>query len=456
MKTIIINVCNSNITRNFLRGGVFEKLKSTNNIRMVIIVPKQKLLPYKKEFESNNVIVEHAPQTRVKFIELFALMIAKHSISTHTLRQILDGGWTGNGRPPFFHYWFARILSYLGHVKMWRIFLRKILFFAFYDRVFADIFKKYNPDLVFSPTIYSENDLRLLKYCVRVGVTTIGMIKSWDNLTSKDFLLIPPDFLIVHNPRIKNEAHIYGDYPLDRIFVSGIPQFDKYVQNDFVFDKDIFFKKFNLDLNKKLILYSAVGSWLFPREREMIQLLSKMANSGEFILPSQVFVRLHPAYSSEDEIINRIQNIVVYRPGGSSNVEGFKAVWEFDEAETKILASTIKWSDVSINCGSTMTIESAFFDRPIVNIDFDSENGNDKYDKSVHRLYCREHYVPLVNSGGISFPKSVQELKEHINDYILNPSKDSDGRRNIVTDQCYFVDGMSGSRISDFIISKIK
>lgn len=456
MKTVLITIFDSNMARNILRTDVFAILKKNPDTKLVVLVPPVKKEAYQKEFGGENVVIDFLPQVKPTRLENFAFFVCHHSIATHTARQIIEGGWTASeGRLRLDKYLLARLTLFLGQFKIYRKVVRRLLSYFFKEGVFSEVLLRYKPDLIFSPTIYSENDIRLLKVAKKKKIKTVGMIKSWDNLSSKDFLLIPPDQLIVHSELIMEEASKCSDYQKDNIFVSGIPQFDVYTQPNYTLSKEEFFKQFNLDPGKKLILYAAVGSWLFPGERKAITDLAQVIRENKLTHPSQLLVRLHPAYLSEDEHLKNIPGLVLHRPGrpdlGVKDI--LRSSWEFDQEETRILASTIRWSDVSINCGSTMTIETAYFDTPIINIDFDETPK--PYWQSIHRVYMREHYLPLVESGGIRFPKNKEELISDINNYLKNKSLDREGRARIVREQCYRADGQAGRRIAEHILKYV-
>ena len=456
MKTILINIFDSNVARNILRTDVLATLKREASLRIVVLVPPNKKEAYTKEFSDARVVIDTLPRVSPTRLELLAVSLSRSSIPTHTVRQGIEAAFLKGGKFRRLKYWSRRALSFMSRFTWWKYLLRLVLVLPIRAEVFADIVSTYTPDLVFSPTIYDTNDFRLLKYCRTRGIPSIGMIKSWDNLTSKDFLLVKPEYLVVHNERIRDEAEKYGNYPEGRICVSGIPQFDIYQKEGIVMDRKEFFDKFQLDPDRKLILYAAVGSWLFPRERDAIETLARIVHGGKLDYPAQLYVRLHPAYTSEDKVLDGIKNITIFRPGkATAQTAGLRSAWEFDEEETRILASTIRWSDVSINCGSTMSIESAFFDKPIINLDFDGRGGNDLYWKSVRRMYRREHYLPLKNSGGIRFPENEDALVADINRYLHDPSLDAAGRRTVTKEQCYATDGQAGNRIGAFILSKL-
>ncbi len=458
MKTILINIFDSNIARNILRTNVFKELKKEKNFKLVVLVPHIKKEFYEDEFKHDNVIIDELPKVPASRSEIIANFIIRNSIPTHTVLQIMKEGLDGSGRLRLDKYIIACLAWLLGKYGSYRKLLRSIAPLFFQRGIYQGIFDKYKPDIIFSPTIYSTNDIRLIRCAKDNNIKVIGMIKSWDNLTSKDFVLIYPDYMIVHNEIIARELNYYADYPKDKIFISGIPQFDRYLEDNFIETQEQFFHKMKLNPEKKVILYSAMGSWLVPTEKAIIIMLADIINKGKLKYPAQLLVRLHPAYTSEDATLKNIPNIIIDRPGSfrsttSSTV--LRSGWEFHEDDTKHLAATVKYADVAINEGSTMSIECACFDTPLININFDANSSKVPYWRSVKRLFKREHYIPIIETGGLKLPNNEEELIRAINDYLADHELDKTGRDQIVKEQCFKFDGRSGERIANFIINTL-
>lgn len=456
MKVILINIFDSNMARNILRTQVFGVLRKVPGLRLVILVPSVKKEAYVKEFSADNVIVDALPKAAPSRIESFALFVCHHSIHTHAARQLIEGGWSAEeGRLPLPKYVIARFFFFLGQFRVYRKIARKILPIFFQENFFEETFNRYKPDLIFSPTIYSENDIRLLKLAKKKKIKTVGMIKSWDNLSSKDFLLIPPDGLVVHTELVRDEAVRVGEYPREHILVSGIPQYDVYANPVFPLSREELFQYFKLDLSKKLVLYTAIGAKHFLEEVQFIKRLAELIEKNAFIYPCQLLVRFHPAYKSNDEELSRIPGIVCYRPGqlDKDTRDVLRGSWEFDQKETQLLASTLLYSDVTINCGSTVSIEAAYFNTPIINIEY--EHNPQPFWTGVHRYYTREHYKPLVESGGVRLVKSEEEFVSQMNKYLKDKNLDAEGRARIKNEQCYKADGKAGERVAKFILEYI-
>lgn len=126
--------------------------------------------------------------------------------------------------------------------------------------------------------------------------------------------------------------------------------------------------------------------------------------------------------------------------------------WVSDTADYRILANTIAHCGVMINVASTVTIESCILDRPVVNIGFDGKNQRE-YHESVRRYFDYTHYRPIVQSGGVRIAWSKEELVKIINAYLEDDSLDAEGRKKVVGEQCYRMDGEALDRMLEFVSS---
>lgn len=462
MKTILMNVFDSNMVRNIMRTDVLKTLLESDDVgKVVLLTHHTKVEVYRREFASPKIIIDQYPPNIASKLDLYAFFLGRHIIHTRNVRLKIDELYDrarGNR--------FVRILKYLGALFIFytsipkpidRLY-RALNIWMYDEHLFDDLMQKYKPDFVFLPTIFGHNDLRLMKYCRIHHIPTVGMIKSWDNLLGKDPLLMWPDRLVVHNDIVKGYAMDMHQYPESRIFVSGLPQFDVYADPHFPPTKEAFFASLGLDPSKRLVLYSCMGGWISLHEREIIEMLARLVHEkGVLCEPSQLLVRLHPAYRSEDAELEKIPNITVVRPGIPSmdrNPERFD--FEFRIDDTKELAATLKYADVIINSGSTMTIDAACFDTPIINMAFDGDMGKDVYERSAERLLKKDHYAPILASGGVAVVDTKEELIEAINSYLKDRTLHRAGRARLVAEQCYTLDGKAGRRIGEYILRSMK
>lgn len=447
MKTILIPIFDGTIAKNLLRTDVLPVLKE-GGARIVLIPPKGRADYYRSQFaDGDKVIIDDSQFWQHDRLEFVISEIFLHSIPT-VFMKIRQSDWYWN-EGQYLKYFGARVLSNLGKFKIWRTFLRKFETFLKPPKYIKDVYDKWQPDLVFAPTMIPRDEIELMKLAKKDGKVTVGMVKSWDNPTSKLFLRIFPDWIISHNEIVARELNEIHDYPKEKIFISGIPQFDEYTDPNFIESREKFFKKIGADPDKKLILYAPAGDWMNPNDKETVKILMDWINEGKKNM--QVLLRLHPAYESATEQLEGTPNLIIERPG--KHFGGLKA-YEFDDSDVRHLASSIYHSDLVINTASTMAIEGAIFDKPVILIGFDGDKRL-RYWHSVVRYYDREHFVPIVKSGGEKLVKSKEEFLKAVEDYLKNPVLDKDGRRRIVKEQCFKLDGESGKRIGEFLLAEI-
>lgn len=261
MKTIFITIFDAAITKNILRTDVFRLLKE--KVKIVLLVNKSKKEYYRSCFEEKNVIVETFPQNNfLKRIENRFFRLGFISVHTNTVQMRIKEDWRKNHS--YFRYFSEKTLWFLGAYKFWRELFRSF-HFLIPSHVFQNLFEKYQPDLVFASDMISAEDMTILREAKKQHILTLGMVKSWDSLTATTFILEKPDFLIVHNSRVKKDAISLADYPENKIFISGIPQWDIYFDKSVILEKKEFFKEIKADPKKKLILYCGAGFYFFPK-----------------------------------------------------------------------------------------------------------------------------------------------------------------------------------------------
>jgi CDP-glycerol glycerophosphotransferase (TagB/SpsB family) len=461
MHTIIMAIYTGRDTRDILRTDVLKALKS-EDIRVVIVSPAAKEKYFDEEFEDKNVVVEsfYPPHSKLEmaYIGLMnALFVNTKFSKTINIKYIYFKKRNFSGSRMALSYILRNISSNLFSYKNYgfRRLLKRLNVLLFPDKQYKVLFEKYKPSLVFTThTFYLAADAPILKRAIQNGVPTISMVPSWDNITAKGEMPVEIDKLIVWNERVKKEAiELHGYSPRD-IFVAGVPQFDIYFTREGESSKEDFFKKIGADPEKKLITYTTGTPTLFPSEPDAIDILLRYILENKFIYPCQLLVRLNPRDNADRyEKFKNIEDIIIdnsWRPSKS-----FHDKWDPSKTDMVHLANTMLYSDVVINVASTITIDAACCDTPVVNIGFDGYQEKPYLD-SVMKYYDYTHYKNIVRTGGVGIAKNKEELLKYINMYLENPKLDSAGRRRIVEEQCYYTDGQSGERVAKYILEHLK
>lgn len=454
-KTMFIIVDSGMAIRNIIRTDLYRGLRACRNLRIVIFSPLMDD-DFRKETgaDGTNVILE--PLQKWKAGPLVkALRSWRKDVwsEKHDLTRFKEKRSTGKGK--------------LGRAIVYNLLLRDRSP-GNIDRAYArltrweqqrtpplgaEFFDKYKPDLVFYSTIYSQN-LALEYGAKQRGIKTCAYVVSWDNPTTKGPFPVRPDSAIVWNNIMRDELLHYHDFAPHELFVSGPPQFDIYHDVANFSPREEFFRRWNLDPNRHLITHTTGTVQLFPREHECVEDLYRKIVEGAFKQPCQLLLRLHPKHDYER--FKRFENrplLTLQLPGRRGKTDD---LWNPSREDMYGLAETMYHSDVVVNQASTITIDAACFDKPVVNVAYDGHAGLLPYAESCRRIYDFNHYKKIVETKGARMTYNVDETVAAIQAYLDNPALDHEGRTRILREQCHYFDGHCGYRIAQHLIELLK
>jgi CDP-glycerol glycerophosphotransferase (TagB/SpsB family) len=451
VKTIFLTVYDGTIAQDILYSDAFRVM--AREARLIYFAPESKIEYYRKRFEGQNVVFEIAPPATYPWFEGRFWLMTFHSIPTATVRIVTKGNYY-SGMDSLPMYCFKRLVGFLGRFGAWHWFIR-FLYKKVPDRSFAEYFEKYKPDLVFAPNMIGDQDMRMLKEAKKRGVKTIGMMKSWDNITSKAFVSVHPDWFLAQNEVMRNDLVRYVQYPANRITVTGFSRFDSYADHSLIVPRKEFCERMGIDPSKKILLYAAGGDALTVHDPEVIELLIRAIEKD--IIPKNrvhLLLRPHPAYDSHEDRFRGIPFVTVDRPGHYVTPGKLRS-FEFENPDTLHLMNSLAHCDVKINTASTTSIEAAIFDKPIINIGFDGA-ADLPYVLSVRRFYDFEHYRNIAATGGIRVAWNKEELFKYVNEYLENPTRDSEGRKKIVALEIGNLDSKAGERVGREVVKHLR
>lgn len=458
IKTIFIAIAFGTSVRDVLRNDTYKKLKNNENLEIVVLAQNVSDPQFINEFSGENIHFEPLQKVQPTVIERALLQFHRATLR-HKCKTIDLGNTSGDKRVLNLLTPFARFALFLLGEKRLTKTIKWIYEKFTPSNYYEDVFEKYLPELVVVTRVLNYSlDYPVLRAAAFKGIPTVSLVSSWDNLTSKGFFPFSIKKLVVWNEIIKDEAIDLFNFPNEKILISGIPRYDIFFQRKDFREKSAFFNYKGLDVNKKLITY-CTGSMTTGRskmdqtspEPEICTYIAQSIEDNQFSDEVQFLVRLHPQADAAEyeELINR-ENIILHIPGRQSSFQdrffSFQDDIEFGE--------TMLYSDVVINLASTVTIDAAVFDTPIVAVNFDYR-GIRPYEYSVKRFYDFDHYKKLRDIGGFKLSDSKEEMITDINKYLDNPRLDQEGRKEIVKRQCHFNDGKSGERVADFILDEL-
>ncbi|MES2953246.1 MAG: CDP-glycerol glycerophosphotransferase family protein [Patescibacteria group bacterium] len=445
-KTILITSFHVLVSRNILLAP-FLSLLTARGFRVVLVMPKKKEQYFRTVFEGPNVIVIGIPNLLNRRDNFFK-DIALAAVRTEALSAMRHRNM-GIERP-----FSQRIFSWAPFVRRFIPFLYRIIM---PHHSYHAIFEQYKPDLVFSTDVFSANDCRVLLEARSHGTPAVAMVRSWDNLTTKGGFRVVPDTLVVQNEIAQEEAVTFHDIDCTLIRVVGIPHYDNYAKEPPHSRREIC-ALLGIPEGKHFFVYAPLGDRIMKvgtvvhrhgYDEAMAKLLDTLLPPDTYLV-----VRRPP---TDTVTIDRsvLSSRVVFSEPGVRFGEGIKGIQssEMGKDDDDSLFSTLFHSSGVINPFSSLCVDAAFLDRPIIIPAFDPVPVG--YWESLLRLQQFEHFRPIGESKGVALVRTPDELALALKRYAANPSEDAEGRAELARTECFARDGGSSQRLLDALTEKI-
>lgn len=452
MKTIFLTVFQGVEARNILRTDIFNILKSEKNIRLVLFVNSKERKEYLlKDFNGDQIFYEVVDNYKTPSFNKVFTFLKFNLLNTSRMDIRRKNNLAENKN--YFIYYIKLIFNRLFARSIIRKIVRFLDFYLVKDFNFKIYFEKYNPDLVILGHLFGDIEISLLREAKKRKVKSIGIINSWDKLVSRGIIRLLPDYLIVHNNIMKKEAISYADFDSHRIYVTGIPHYDIFFNNK-PSAKEKFYKKIGADSDKKILLVCPTGQFYSDNDVDMINLLTKLQKEEKISKNLQILVRFPPNdFVDVSNLLNK-ELLLFDQPGVRfSSKRGVN--WDMNYDDNQHLLDTLYYSSIIICPPSSLSVDAAVFDLPIINLKFPYKGK--RFDRqNINLFYEADHYKKLIKTKGVKIVESTKELVEWINIYLKNPKIDSEKRQKIIEEQCQYIDGKSGQRMANIILDKLK
>ncbi len=446
-------VINGSSAGNVLRTGVLARLLDlVPDARVVLMSPLVADAAFTAEFAHPRVAFEPLPAHMPGRLErrLINLLQAHYfeRCTTETIRIKVAAGHVGTAmRFRAVRARVGRALAPRAAEGRWYDVVDRVVTNASTDAVIA----RWRPTLVAASTPgLSFAEMPVLRSAARQGIPTMAVDLSWDNLTNKLLPIRRLNRLVVWNDTMKAEAHDLHGYDRADVDVCGPPQFDAYFASDARSSRADFCRRVGVDPASHLLTLTTVPAESYPRHDIVIDHLLKAIHNNAFAQPCDLLVRVHPRDDLRKyERYRGIPHVSIEKPfrDGARSGDGHSV--DVTVENTRHLADTMRYSDVVLNVASTITIEAAIFDTPVVNIAFDERDAEAQpFLESPLRYYSYTHYQQIVGAGAVRIAKTPSQMIELVNAYLRDPSLDAAGRRRVVLEQCQFTDGRSAERVA--------
>lgn len=447
MKTIFITAFEGVEVKNILRTDVLPTFLRDPEVSIVLFMKnEERAARYRAEFDDPRIMIEVAPRPAIHGLDAFFARLKFALLRTRStrLRRRLAYERGGSGA----RYALAGITSFLFARPPIRRLVRAIDFRLVRNRTYAAHFARYRPDLVFLAHLFDEPEVHLLREATRRFVPTVGLVNSWDKVTARCMLRLLPKNMIVFNDLVKQELITHNEMRGEDIAVLGMPQYDHYLREKPISRED-FFHALGLSRETRLIVYGPAGSAYSDADWHVIDMLERMNQEGQFGERVRVLVRFQPNdFIEATELAKRPRLLYDYPGIRFSTKRGVD--WDMGPNDLAHLRNTLAHMALFISYGSSMTIDAALFDKPVIHLNF--VPGNLAQDRSPTRFYEMDHNRNVHATAAARLVSSEAELAEWVRTYLAHPETDREERRMLVRQQCAVTDGKSGERIGAYLL----
>lgn len=295
----------------------------------------------------------------------------------------------------------------------------------------------------------------------RLGLPVFSAITNYDNIVNMGYRNFTPTRLAVWSRQMADEAIKYHSIPASKLEITGPVHFDRFLQ-PLPLDRVEYFSKMNLDPKKKTILFAGgvnINHYfeiyrLFVEEKRRI-----WTEDFNFIVRPQPHTKLlaSPGWQVLEKLFTQA-GVYVSNPGSvdatGDRVKELALDLGIGE-EMDDLNYLLRYSDVLINNFSTMGLEAALCDLPVIYIGYDSYSFGVKYGVTTGFQQRMTHNSRKLRLSASKVARGEKDLLSYIDQYLGNRSLDREARYEYAESECGELDGRASLRLIDMIRSRI-
>ena len=469
MKTLLFSFGATDCFKNFAAfpHSVFERLSAPlkeGNIRLVFVVPQDrknelnKLEEYQRE-HPDSVSIEYVfvrPRSALTRFERLFVFFYSYLVYTGTTAVLATMGMRLNEPPGGSGRYFAPAKWILSRTFGNIPWIRKTFVPFLYERVFPEhpfreVFQRVKPDLVFVPNLHDRFDQEVSREAYLEKIPRLGMVLNWDHY-DKYFLPFPPEHILVQSEQMQDFAERFQKYTLSQTTLTGYPFLDFAWDSKYAQSRAEVLKELKFPSSARYIMYIS-GSMYCPDEPDIIEEMLRWADRGELGKDIYFVIRPYPGAGGrgkDNEFDQKKFEGFATHPRVSVQVKKF---WAGLETSGEFM-NIMRHADAVMAIYSTVVIPAAALDRPLLTLGFDGYKKRPLH-RSVKRFQRREHFKDVIESGGQANPKSFQELKAKLLEYLERPETDEEKRELLRHRVLGPFDGKASERIYNALMAHL-
>ena len=306
---------------------------------------------------------------------------------------------------------------------------------------------------------FRAEDRSLLRAARQLGIPSVSVVSSWDNLTARGAVKSPADVIAVWNEPMRRHAVQYHGLSAQRIEISGVPAFDAYVGVDAQVSRAKNAEYLGLPSPDTRYITFLTGMLVSEAEcadlRELLDGLARRFPNGD--MPT-VVIRVHP--NEDPAHYAEFRD----RPGVVLNFEGAEAPTPAQQLgaspRAPVLtteahlrkAALLRYSDVVLaSLCTTALVEASLFDRPVLAIERHREGVDAKVQALIASLDSYTHQTDFRESGALEVAATMEAALEAVCRALAHPELRRSERARATALLCGPLDGRSTERVAALI-----
>lgn len=264
-----------------------------------------------------------------------------------------------------------------------------------------------NPDiLLVTPLIdFASPQVDYIKSARALGIPCALCVHSWDNLTNKGLIHVPPDRVIVWNEAQKKEAIEMHDVAAQAVLITGAQCYDKWFERRPSRSREQFLADTGLPASSaQVITYLCSSPFIAPDEVGFVMRWIESLRAHEQTKNAAILIRPHPQNARQWEAVNveQMSAVSIWPRAGANPIN--------DQAKNDFYDS-MYFADAVVGINTSAMIESGTLGKAVFTILDDQFKGTQEGTLHFHHLV----EGGLLNVAN-DLPRHVEQMAEVLRD----------------------------------------
>ncbi len=451
--------------RNILRSGLYDQL--SDQFHILIAAPEQGQQDLLREgIDEEDLLILDNPQETAQHSRLMKALKSAHARNHPTPSDDIFGQWTkhknngshGNLRQALSEasYKAAGLLGSNPRLFRWLEQKEDAAYLRMIPQRTWDVLRQTRPVFGLSTSHVVNWEWALFRAMHALQIPIATHVLSFDNLTTRGYIPTKHfDHFMVWQDAMAGELRGFYGIPDQRITVTGTPQFDFHVREDFRWSREQTAKTLGIDPHRPYFVHCANHQAMTPGEPELVTAILRATSGDPRFQKHQWILRLHPLddYKRWEPLQQQFDCVRLSRPWSQGKQAAFWATPSNDELAR--LANTLRYADAALTMGSSTALDSAVVDTPIICLGFHPRAGSAE-DTFYRESHFSHHYKPIMESQAAPLAKDMSQLVQYLGEAVAHRGALHEARVRLVKRVCGCVDGNAAGRIAETLIALIE